>query len=118
MVPAAIQKGMISDAKPLRIAATADLHYHRGSKAHLQPLFDQASQVADVLLLCGDLTDYGHVEEARVLAEDIRAHAHIPIIAVLGNHDFETGHDREIVETLGSAGVEVLEGDAVEIGGV
>lgn len=109
---------MSSDANPLRIAAAADLHYHRGSKAHLEPLFIQASQAADVLVLCGDLTDYGHVEEAQVLAEDIRAHASIPILAVLGNHDYETGHAPEIIETLQKVGVEVLDGESVEINGV
>ena len=109
---------MISDAKPLRIAAAADLHYHRGSQAHLQPLFAAASTSADVLLLCGDLTDYGHVEEAQVLAEDIRAHATIPVIAVLGNHDFETGHSTEIIACLEKAGVQVLDGECAEVGGV
>jgi Icc-related predicted phosphoesterase len=113
-----IHVGMISDAKPLRIAAAADLHYSRTSKAHLQPLFAEASDAADVLLLCGDLTDYGHVEEAQVLAEDIRAHATIPVLAVLGNHDFETGHATEIVDVLEKAGVKVLDGETVEIGGV
>ena len=109
---------MSSDAKPLRIAAAADLHYSRGSKAHLQPLFAEASKVADVLLLCGDLTDYGHVEEAQVLADDIRSHASIPVLAVLGNHDFETGHSAEIIQTLEKIGVQVLDGECAEINGV
>jgi Icc-related predicted phosphoesterase len=109
---------MISDAKPLRIAAAADLHYSRASKAHLQPLFAEASKAADVLLLCGDLTDYGHVEEARVLAEDIQAHATIPVLAVLGNHDYETGHAEEIIACLQNIGVQVLDGECAEIGGV
>jgi Icc-related predicted phosphoesterase len=109
---------MSSDAKILRIAAAADLHYNRASKAHLQPLFSQASTAADVLLLCGDLTDYGHVEEAQVLAEDIRSHAKIPVVAVLGNHDFETGHATEIIDTLEKVGVHVLDGESVEIEGV
>ena len=109
---------MTSDAKPLRIAATADLHYGRSSKAHLQPLFAEASKVADVLLLCGDLTDYGHVEEAKVLAEDVRAHATIPVLAVLGNHDYETGHALEIIQVLEQANVQVLDGETAEIKGV
>jgi Icc-related predicted phosphoesterase len=109
---------MSSDAKPLRIAATADLHYSRSSKAHLQPLFAEASKVADVLVLCGDLTDYGHVEEAQVLAEDLRAHATIPVLAVLGNHDFETGHSTDITDVLEKAGVQVLDGETAEVNGV
>ena len=55
---------MIADSKPLRIAAVGDIHYTRTSKGHLHPLFTEASKEADVLLLCGDLTDYGHAEEA------------------------------------------------------
>jgi Icc-related predicted phosphoesterase len=88
------------------------------SKAHLQPLFAEASKVADVLVLCGDLTDYGHVEEAQVLAEDLRAHATIPVLAVLGNHDFETGHSTDITDVLEKAGVQVLDGETAEVNGV
>ncbi|HET6408312.1 MAG TPA: metallophosphoesterase [Chthoniobacteraceae bacterium] len=109
---------MSADSKTLRIAATGDLHYNRTSKGRLQALFAEASKSADVLLLCGDLTDYGHAEEAHVLAEDIQAHATVPVMAVLGNHDFETGHVEEISRIFESAGVIMLEGECKEIGGV
>ena len=109
---------MSSDGKPLRIAAVADLHYSRTSHGHLNKLFSGASKHADVLLLCGDLTDYGHVEEAKILADEIHTQVKIPVLAVLGNHDYETGHAAEIVEVLEKANVQVLDGECVEIGGV
>jgi Icc-related predicted phosphoesterase len=109
---------MSTASKPLRIAAVGDLHYTRSSKGQLQAVFGDASKAADVLLLCGDLTDYGHAEEAHVLAEDIKIHAAIPVLAVLGNHDFETGHVDELSRIMESAGVKLLEGECAEIGGV
>jgi Icc-related predicted phosphoesterase len=109
---------MSAASKTLRIAATGDLHYTRTSKGQLQTLFAEASKAADVLLLCGDLTDYGHAEEAHVLAEDIKNHAKIPVLAVLGNHDFETGHVDEVSRIIEDAGVKLLEGECAEIGGV
>lgn len=110
---------MKRDEKKLRIAATADVHYGKQSKGKLQELFATASREADVLLICGDLTDYGLPEEAELLAADIRAHVRIPVLAVLGNHDFESGHAdavREVMERAG--GVRMLDGEAVEIDGV
>lgn len=109
---------MSAASKSLRIAATGDLHYTRTSKGQLQELFAEANKAADVLLLCGDLTDYGHAEEAHVLAEDIKNHAKIPVLAVLGNHDFETGHVDEVSRIIEDAGVKLLEGECAEIGGV
>ena len=73
------------------VAATGDIHCKRTSRGELRPLFAEASEAADVLLLCGDLTDYGLVEEAEVLAEEARAALRIPALAVLGNHDHESG---------------------------
>lgn len=109
---------MSDETKPLRIAACGDLHYTRTSQGHLHTLFTEASKAADVLVLCGDLTDYGHEEEAHVLAEDIKSHATIPVLAVLGNHDFESGHVEAISRIVESAGVKILEGECTEIEGV
>ncbi|EDY16646.1 metallophosphoesterase [Chthoniobacter flavus Ellin428] len=109
---------MNTDSKPLRIAAVADLHCTRAGKGHFHPLFEEASRVADVLLLCGDLTDYGLPEEAQVLAHDIRNYVSIPVLAVLGNHDYESGKASEVVEVLSHVGVTVLDGECCEIGGV
>ncbi|MDB6006623.1 MAG: putative phosphoesterase, partial [Prosthecobacter sp.] len=102
----------------MRIAATADLHYNKSSQGLLQALLKEASAAADVLLLCGDLTDYGEVEEARVLAHDIKTHASIPVLAVLGNHDFEAGHPEKVTKILTEAGVTMLDGECTELMGV
>jgi Icc-related predicted phosphoesterase len=104
--------------RPLRIAATADLHYGKHSRGTLHDAFAEISRSADILLLCGDLTDYGLPEEAEELVADIRAAVRIPILAVLGNHDFESSEPETISKVLDDAGVNVLNGEAVEIGGV
>jgi Icc-related predicted phosphoesterase len=104
--------------RPLRIAATADLHYGKHSRGTLHDVFDEISRSADILLLCGDLTDYGLPEEAEELVADIRAAVRIPILSVLGNHDFESGQQEIISKVLDDAGVNVLNGEAIEIGGV
>jgi Icc-related predicted phosphoesterase len=102
----------------LRIAAVADIHVKKTSAGSLQPLFAQATEDADVLLLCGDLTDYGTSEEARILAREITTSLRIPAIAVLGNHDFESNNEKELVQILSDAGVVVLDGDSYELHGV
>lgn len=102
----------------LRIAATADLHVRKGAQGVLQPLFESATEEADVLLLCGDLTDYGTAEEAKVLAKGITSSLRIPAIAVLGNHDLESGQEGELVSILTDAGVVMLDGDSFELHGV
>jgi Icc-related predicted phosphoesterase len=102
----------------LRIAAVADIHCKKTSQGAFQPMFAKASEQADVLLICGDLTDYGAVEEARVLAKEITSSLRIPAIGVLGNHDFESGKQQEIVQILCDAGMTILDGDTLEVGGV
>jgi len=106
-----------TSANSVRFAAVGDLHVTKESAGAFRSLFAQASESADVLLLCGDLTDYGTAEEARVLADEL-AVVKIPIIAVLGNHDFESGTPEIVCETLTRAGVRMLDGEAVEIEGV
>jgi Icc-related predicted phosphoesterase len=101
----------------LRIAAMGDLHVSKSSQGAFQPLFTQINQSADVLLLCGDFTDYGLPDEARVLAREI-AVVKIPVVAVLGNHDYEGGKPHEIRQILTDGGVNVLDGEATEIHGV
>ncbi len=102
----------------LRIAATADLHYAKHSRGTLHDAFDEISRTADMLLLCGDLTDYGLPEEAEELVADIRAAVRIPTLAVLGNHDFESSQPELVSKVLDDAGVTVLNGEAIEIAGV
>ena len=109
---------MDSGRDTLRIAAVADIHVKKTSQGAFQPLFAKATESADVLLLCGDLTDYGTVEEGKILAKEISSALRIPAIAVLGNHDYETGHEKELVNILTDAGVVVLDGDSYELHGV
>jgi Icc-related predicted phosphoesterase len=101
----------------IRIAAVGDLHVKKASQGQLQPVFAEVAERADVLLLCGDLTDLGHPEEARVLAREI-AGVSVPVLAVLGNHDVESNREEEVVQILEEAGVTVLDGDLREIKGV
>ncbi|HEY9622561.1 MAG TPA: metallophosphoesterase [Crinalium sp.] len=101
----------------LRIAAVGDIHCTRTSQGELEPLFSQANEQADVLLLCGDLTDYGLMEEAQVLVKEL-AIARIPKIAVFGNHDFESNLQKELQQFLLDEGIKVLDGEACEIQGV
>lgn len=103
----------------VRIAAVGDLHYGRSAaQGSLQPLFAQITESADVLVLCGDLTDYGLPEEARALAREMTSTLKIPAVTVLGNHDFESGQQEEIKKILGDAGVVVLDGDSTEVQGI
>lgn len=101
----------------MRIAALADLHCNNTSHDWIRPLFMQIAQSADVLLLCGDLIDYGLPEEALVLAKEISS-LKIPVLAVLGNHEYESGKPDEVKRMFSDAGAMVLDGDAREIGGV
>jgi Icc-related predicted phosphoesterase len=102
----------------VRIAALGDLHFTRTAQGSVQSLLTRLAEEADVLLLCGDLTDYGLAEEARLLAREIATPVKIPIVAVLGNHDFESGQQDEIRQIVTDAGVVVLDGETTEIHGV
>jgi Icc-related predicted phosphoesterase len=102
----------------LRIAAIGDIHVSKNSQGQFQHLFSQVNAAADVLLICGDFTDYGLPEEARILAKELTVSLKIPVIAVLGNHDYESGHQDEITQILADAGVSVLDGEATEVHGV
>jgi Icc-related predicted phosphoesterase len=101
----------------IRFAAVGDLHCTKESSGRLRNLFLQAAEMTDAMLLCGDLTDYGLAEEAHVLVEELSV-AKIPIVAVLGNHDFESGEPDTVRKILGDAGVRVLDGEVCEIHGV
>ena len=102
----------------VRLAATGDIHVGKTGHGALASMFAQVSERADVLAMCGDLTDYGLAEEARVLAREIATGLRVPCVAVLGNHDYEAGKAEEIRQILVDAGVVVLDGDATEVHGV
>jgi Icc-related predicted phosphoesterase len=109
---------MMAENAVVRIAAVGDLHARKTSRGALQPLFREMTDKADIALLCGDLTDFGAPEEAEILALDISSALRIPTIAVLGNHDFESGQQDEVVRILEQAGVTILDGDSVELRGI
>jgi Icc-related predicted phosphoesterase len=102
---------------PLRIAAMADIHVKENDKGRWVDLFKDVSQNADVLLICGDLTDTGDEGEAQVLAEELRS-CSVPVLAVLGNHDFEKGRHKLIRQILHGDRVHILDGEAITVKGV
>ena len=104
----------------VRIAAVGDVHCTKTSEGALQALFSQMVERADVLALAGDLVDYGLPEEAQVLVREMSVplKANVPVVAVLGNHDFEGGQPDVVKQILCDAGITILDGDAVEIKGV
>jgi Icc-related predicted phosphoesterase len=101
----------------LRIAAVGDLHGHEASAGIHREFFEQVSRDADVLLICGDLSNHGLPKEAENLAHDLSAST-IPILAVLGNHDYEAGKTEEFKKILTDAKVKFLEDEPYEIQGV
>lgn len=105
------------DATRLRIAAVADIHYPHAIDASTVPALAKAVEGADVFLICGDLTHHGLAEEAAELAK-LLAKIPIPILAVLGNHDFHSDQQEEIKRAFRDSPVRILDGDAVEIRGV
>jgi len=111
------QNKNISEKRNVRLAAVGDLHCTKTSQEKLHALFQQISENADILLLCGDLVDYGQIEEAAVLAKEL-APIKVPMLAVLGNHEYESNQQLEVRHVLGDAGVTILDGDAVEVLGI
>jgi Icc-related predicted phosphoesterase len=104
-------------ADTITIAAIGDLHVTEDSQGRYRALFEEMSGAADVIVLCGDLTNFGKASEAEILAEDVRA-ATVPVLAVLGNHDFECGCAGEVETILEEAGVTMLGEQATVVDGV
>ena len=106
-----------ANGRRLRVAAIGDVHATPSSKGRWCDTLAEISTAADLLCLCGDLTNHGTVPEAEALAEDLRACA-IPVVAVLGNHDHHCGASEQIEDVLRSAGVIFLEDDVHSFNGV
>ncbi len=98
------------------IAAVGDLHFGSGATQPFPSLHENLGN-ANVLVLCGDLTDHGTAEETHALVREL-AKVRIPMIAVLGNHDYESGEQEEVTKILIGGGITVLDGSAIEIEGV
>jgi Icc-related predicted phosphoesterase len=101
----------------VRIAAIADLHIGKMPSAPVQALLPRVGDVADVLLVCGDVTHHGRVEEAENAARELKR-VRVPVLAVLGNHDFHADQQNAIHAVLESAGIQVLDGDTAEVHGI
>lgn len=97
-------------ARPFRLAAAGDLHCREDQHGKFRELMKAVNDEAEGLVLCGDLTDRGLVDEARTLAEAL-ALLRVPCAAVLGNHDFEAGRQQDIVRILREVKVAVLDGE-------
>lgn len=105
------------DPTTVRVAALGDLHCTKTAQGTFQSLFAQIHEAADIVLIAGDLTDNGLPDEAQTLAREL-ALLRIPVVAVLGNHDFESGKEAEVGQILADAGVVIADGDACEVKGV
>ena len=101
----------------MRIAATADLHFAPANQAALRDELNKVREEADVLVLAGDLTNYGQPEEMEPLLNTL-VRLRVPTIAVLGNHDYESGNEQELIKMMSTAGIKVLDGSGYERDGV
>jgi Icc-related predicted phosphoesterase len=101
----------------VRVAAIGDLHVGRMTAGGGSRVLPSLPSGADILALCGDLTDRGTEEEARLLAKEL-AVVGVPVVAVLGNHDVESGLEARVSQILTDAGVHVLDGESVEVHGI
>jgi Icc-related predicted phosphoesterase len=101
----------------MRIAASADLHFSPQSYAKLKDQFERVRDEADVLVLAGDLTNYGQPEEMEPLL-NVLVRLRLPTVVVLGNHDYESGKEHELARMMVAAGLKVLDGTGYERDGV
>jgi Icc-related predicted phosphoesterase len=107
----------MEEPKKVRIAAVGDIHVRESDKGKWVDFFKEVSRQSDVLAICGDLTDTGDEAEAHVLAEELRS-CSVPVVGVLGNHDFEKGRHKLIRQIIHNEHVHILDGEAVVISGV
>lgn len=109
---------MAKSKRSIRLAAFGDIHYSKALSGTLEPLFAQLAAAADVVVVCGDLTVHGHAAEAELLAREITAVVKTPILAVLGNHDYEAGEPESVRDALNDRGIIVLDGESHEWEGI
>jgi uncharacterized protein len=101
----------------MRIAATADLHFTPQRYGALRDQLNRVRDEADVLVVAGDLTNFGQPEEMEPLLNAL-VRLRVPVIVVLGNHDYESDKQSELMRMLTDAGVKVLDGSAYERDGI
>jgi Icc-related predicted phosphoesterase len=107
----------MSAGPKVRVAALGDPHIHENSPESFRDLFSEISGKADVLAICGDITHMGLPGEAEKFAAQL-ASCRIPVVAVLGNHDYQSGHQDEVKKIIKAAKVMFLEDDTFEWKGV
>lgn len=100
-----------------RIAALGDIHVGRADIGSYASLFAEISEKADVLVLCGDLTNIGSPAQAEILAQDLTS-CRIPIVGVLGNHDYAEGRQDEVKKILNQAQMTMLDDEPTIIHGI
>src|SRR4051794_10448610 len=98
----------------IRVAAVGDVHFDRNSRGRLARYWSELEGRAELLMLAGDLTQVGHSDEAHVLAQDL-AECPVPVVAVLGNHDYHLDQENEIKARLTEAHVHVLDRSSVTL---
>ncbi len=101
----------------MRIAAVADLHYSPQNYDKIREQMLRVRDDADVLVIAGDLTNYGRVSEMDSLLTML-VRLRIPIVAVLGNHDYESGQHEELIKLMSAEGIKILDGSGYERDGV
>lgn len=101
----------------IRIAAIGDLHVRDTDRGKWKDFFAAINREADVLVIAGDITDTGDEDEAALFAEELQGN-HLPIVGVLGNHDYEKGRHKIIKEVLSHANMQVLDGESTVIEGI
>ncbi len=101
----------------MRIAATADLHFSPQSYDRIREQMNRVRDEADLLVIAGDLTNYGRPPEMESLLNAL-VRLRVPIVAVLGNHDYESGQADQLAEMMTAAGIKVLDGTGYERDGV
>jgi uncharacterized protein len=101
----------------MRIAAVADLHYSPQTYDKIREQMLRVRDDADVLVIAGDLTNYGRVSEMDSLLTML-VRLRIPIVAVLGNHDYESGQQEELMKLMAAEGIKILDGSGYERDGV
>lgn len=101
----------------MKIAATADLHFTPQNYDRIREQMSRVRDQADLLVLAGDLTNYGKPQEMESLLNAL-VRIRLPIVAVLGNHDYESGQENELMRMMTAEGIKVLDGTAYERDGV
>jgi uncharacterized protein len=103
--------------RQVRVAVTGDVHFDGLSRGALVPLFADICRAAEILVMCGDLTTHGEPNQIKGLMHELEG-VNIPIVTVLGNHDYEAGAEDEVIAILRERGVHVLDGTNVVIEGI